>query len=141
MTVHAVTITSRAAIAQLLDAGCTHAERLELTIADRPFTAIVSREPLGAPLRGNEVVLNASDYRWHISVRGPDRLPDWDEFRDIVHAVRPGVMFCVPMPPRPLWVNIDPHVLHVFELQDQALIGQWSAEGHHARRAGVGEPS
>ena len=69
----------------------------------------------------------------------------WEEtagFADIVaivQEVRPGVMFCVPMPPRQFWLNVNPNVLHVWEIRDDALTTQWREEAratHAGQRAG-----
>ena len=70
------------------------------------------------------------DWRWHISLRsgipGRDgRPPTWDELVDTAHALRPGVPFVVGIPPRSFWMNIHPHVLHMVETKDQAMLEQW----------------
>jgi hypothetical protein len=83
--------------------------------------AFVSRDPI-----------RPDDPRWHISVRGPDRVPTWDELVGAAHSLRPGVVFCVPMPPRSWWINVHEDVLHLWEIRDANLEGQWEAEalGH-----------
>jgi hypothetical protein len=72
------------------------------------------------------------DFRWHISVAGRDRVPDWAEFAAIVHTLRPGVTFCMPLPPRSWWINVAENCLHAWELNDEVLEDQWRAErqGH-----------
>lgn len=79
------------------------------------------------------------DYRWHVSVAGESYLPKWADFVAIVQEVRPGVMFCVPMPPRQFWLNVNPNVLHVWEIRDEMLTRQWREEAratHAGQRAG-----
>jgi len=82
--------------------------------------ALVGREPV---VKG--------DWRWHISLSGPGRIPTWEELVDAAHELRPGVMFAIPMPPRSYWVNVHPHVIHLWETQDEHLIAEWkrSARG------------
>jgi hypothetical protein len=84
--------------------------------------ALLGREPVGPDQE------NLEDLRWHLSVRGPDRVPTWPELVDAAHSIRPGVVFCVPMPPRDWWINVHPHVLHVWEIRDTNLIEQWRSE-------------
>jgi hypothetical protein len=88
---------------------------------DVPHRVIVSREnyrPDGIP-----------DWRWHVSVSGMGRLPDWRAFVALVHHVRPGVVFCVGVPPPNQWINVNPNVLHAFEIHDRTLTDQWRMEG------------
>jgi hypothetical protein len=84
--------------------------------------AIVSRD---------EVV--PGDLRWHISLSRRDRVPTWDELAKCAHALRPGVMFCIPMPPKSLWVNIHENCLHLHEIHDKPLTDQWQLEGEVMR--------
>jgi hypothetical protein len=86
------------------------------------LTALVGREPVGPRRDALE------DLRWHISVAGTGRVPTWDEMVDATHSLRPGVVFCVPMPPRTWWINVHEHVLHVWEVKDANLINQWHSE-------------
>jgi hypothetical protein len=79
--------------------------------------ALMAREPL----RGSRP-------RWHISVSRPTRLPTWDELVEAAHALRPGVPFAIGVPPRSWWINVHPHCLHLWELDDSALIAQWRSE-------------
>ena len=70
------------------------------------------------------------DRRWHISVRYGDpgtngRIPTWDELVATAHELRPGVVFVVGIPPRSWWMNIHPHVLHLMETKDEAMIEQF----------------
>jgi hypothetical protein len=81
------------------------------------FEALVGREHCGG--------LPSSPLRWHISVRGPDRVPTWGEMVDIAHSIRPGVPFVIGVPPRSLWLNMHPHVLHLWETGDDALLEEW----------------
>jgi hypothetical protein len=88
--------------------------------------ALVGREPVGPHQQALE------DLRWHISVRAPGRVPTWPELVDAAHSLRPGVVFCVPMPPRTWWLNVHEHVLHLWETRDPNLERQWRSEsgGH-----------
>lgn len=67
------------------------------------------------------------DYRWHISIGGPGRVPRWNEFVAVTHRLRPGVMFCMPLPPRSFWLNENEYVLHAWELRDENLEASWRA--------------
>jgi hypothetical protein len=80
------------------------------------LTAIVGREPCGGR--------PGDPLRWHISLAGPQRVPTWDELTDAAHHIRPGVHFVVMVPPRSLWMNVHPHVLHLWETADAALVAE-----------------
>lgn len=73
--------------------------------------------------------ITPGDKRWHVSVSGQDRVPHWNEFVAVVHHLRPGVVFCVPMPPASMWINSQHYTLHVWEIKDTNLIDQWQFEG------------
>jgi hypothetical protein len=79
--------------------------------------AFVGREPI-----------RPDDLRWHVSVRGPGRVPTWEELVSAAHSLRPGIVFCVPMPPRTWWLNVHENVLHLWEIRDANLEQQWQAE-------------
>jgi hypothetical protein len=79
--------------------------------------ALVAREPL-----------RNSRPRWHVSVSSPSRLPTWDELVGAAHALRPGVPMAIAVPPRSWWINVHPYCLHLWELDDNALIAQWREE-------------
>ena len=68
------------------------------------------------------------DRRWHISVTHEKHLPKWADLVAIGHAVRPGVVFVVGVPPKSWWLNIHPNRLHLWETKDMNLIEQWRAE-------------
>lgn len=70
--------------------------------------------------------------RWHISVSCADRVPTWEELVTTVHELRPGVPFCMGVPPKTWWMNVHPHVLHMWETRDDGLIEEWrrNARGH-----------
>jgi hypothetical protein len=93
----------------------------------RSYSVIMSRDRIDAD--------GIPDFRWHISVAGESSVPRWADFVAIVHELRPGVMFCVPMPPPQFWLNVNPNTLHVWEIKDEALTSQWRDEGL-ATRAG-----
>lgn len=89
--------------------------------------AIVSRDDLGD-----------GDLRWHISLSRKDRVPTWDELAKCAHHLRPGIVFCVPMPPRSWWLNVHPNCLHLHEIKDERLVDQWRAERKgHEQTAGA----
>jgi hypothetical protein len=76
------------------------------------LTAMVGREPCG----GNE-----SDVRWHVSISHPERVPSWQELVEAAHSCRPGICFSIGVPPRSWWMNVHPHVLHLWETRDAGL--------------------
>ncbi len=86
------------------------------------LSAALNREPLG---RGPE--------RWHISVSHRDRVPTWEELVGAAHELRPGVGFVVSIPPRSLWMNVHPHVLHLVETHDPYLQAQWREDARGDR--------
>lgn len=86
--------------------------------------ALVSRDEIGP-----------DDQRWHISLSRNDRVPNWDELAKCAHALRPGVMFCVPMPPKSFWLNVHENCLHLWEVKDEPMTDQWMAEGEMTRSA------
>jgi len=90
------------------------------------LTALVGREPYAE-----------DDWRWHISLRYGDpgvdgRIPSWEEMVNTAHELRPGVPFVVGIPPRSWWMSVHPHVLHMVETKDEAMIENWrrNAQGH-----------
>jgi hypothetical protein len=96
-----------------------------------PAPRIYRRGALVAFVSRDEVARN--DYRWHVSLRygvpgSNGRIPTWDELVDCAHELRPGVCFSIGIPPRSWWMNIHPHVLHLFETRDPHLIEQWRFE-------------
>ena len=92
----------------------------------RAYSVIVSRDNIALDPRW-------PDLRWHVSVAGESGVPRWADFVAIVQEVRPGIMFCVPMPPKQFWLNVNPNVLHVWEIRDDALTTQWREEGMATR--------
>lgn len=89
------------------------------------LTAFVGREPLGD--------YDEPDVRWHISVRYGDpgrngRVCTWEELVAAAHELRPGVCFVIGVPPRSWWMNVHPHVLHLYETRDEALIESWKGQ-------------
>lgn len=83
------------------------------------YFALVGREHCGGT--------QTSPLRWHVSLQGPGRTPTWEELVEAAHFLRPGVGFVVSVPPRNLWMNVHPHVLHLWETGDEALIAEWHA--------------
>lgn len=82
--------------------------------------AIVTRDNIGSA--------GLPDERWHISVSGNGRVPTWAEIAEAGHALRPGVVFVIGVPPKSWWINIHPDVLHLHETKDLRLVDQWRAE-------------
>jgi hypothetical protein len=70
--------------------------------------------------------------RWHISVSCEDRDPTWEEIKHAQNAIKPGVFFCIPMPPREHWMSIHEHTFHLEEVLDNDQVEQWK---HEARTA------
>ena len=88
----------------------------------RRLTAILTREQWPGDPEGIK--------RWHISLRYGEhskdgRVPTWDEIVNTCHELRPGVPFVMGVPPRNLWLNVHPDVLHAWETKDEALLTQW----------------
>lgn len=84
----------------------------------------VAREPWPHPLVEGQV-----DWRWHISVRilqPAPRVPSWNELTSLAHQLRPGVGFVVGIPPRRLWMNVHPDVLHLVEVKDPGIWQEWA---------------
>lgn len=96
--------------------GVQYARSLRLYRMGR-CTILVSREPFGN-----------DDLRWHISVSCSDRAPDWEEIKHVQNALKPGVFFCVPMPPEAYWMNIHEHCFHLEEVKDEKQIEHWKVQ-------------
>lgn len=82
--------------------------------------AMVGRENIGAE--------GEPDWRWHVSVSAQQDVPGWADLVAVAHRLRPGVPFVVGVPPRSWWINVHPHVLHLWETADDHLIRQWRRE-------------
>lgn len=102
--------------------GATDVQHLIATIKGREYTVTLSREPIN-PIGG------MPDFRWHISLAGPQDVPPWNVMAAVAHEVRPGVPFCIPVPPRSQWMNYNERVLHLYEIKDNNLTEQWRTEG------------
>jgi hypothetical protein len=80
-------------------------------------------------LMGREPYAN-EDWRWHLSIRYGDpgldgRIPTWEELVNTAHELRPGVPFVIGIPPRSWWMSVHPHVLHIVETKDEAMVEMW----------------
>lgn len=63
----------------------------------------------------------ADGRRWlHLSLSRKDRLPTWDDLRAAKEAFLGDRYAVQVLPPRRLYVNINPRVLHLFALADPA---------------------
>lgn len=116
--------------------GPQEAERVYLLISGVKHTALISRDEIA------ERVL-----RWHISLsRDEDarlltsEVPRWRDLVAVAHKLRPGVCFCVPVPPESQWYNLHPAVLHVYETNDPPL-EQHFRDQHEAAPLGATVPS
>jgi hypothetical protein len=96
-----------------------------------PYPQAFTKGPLAA-LVSRDAILGAEHPRWHVSVQHQNRVPNWDELVATAHELRPGVCFVIGVPPRSFWINVHPHVLHLYEVDDEPLTRQWMAErqGH-----------
>lgn len=114
-------------LAELLERHSAPVEAAQYWEAQKPLGE--DGKPLSAFLtRDNIAAGDDFDPRWHISVNGGGRIPRWDELASAAHALRPGVVFVAGVPPRSWWINVHEHVLHLWEMRDDALAGQWRSE-------------
>ena len=96
------------------------------------LTALMGREPIAR-----------DDIRWHISLRYGDpgvngRIPNWDELVRTAHDLRPGIPFSVGIPPRSWWMNVHPHVLHLYETRDPHMVELWRHQHEAMVEIGAG---
>jgi hypothetical protein len=100
--------------------------------ADVPPPQVFARGDVRVMLGREPVAEDGTDPRWHLSIASPDRVPSWAEIVNAAHALRPGVVFVIGVPPRSWWLNVHPNCLHLWEMRDANLAGQWRAErqGH-----------
>jgi hypothetical protein len=99
---------------------------------DAPQPCAVRRGLLAA-LVGREPIGGVGELRWHVSVQHRDRVPNWEELVQAAHDLRPGVVFVVGVPPRSWWLNVHPHVLHLWETFDEGLVGEYRINAQGAR--------
>lgn len=84
----------------------------------REFSVLLTRDEI-----------QPADERWHLSIAGRDgKVPEWDDIAALAHRLRPGITFVLGVPPKSWWINIHPGCLHLWELRDAALEGQWRSE-------------
>ena len=100
--------------------------------APLPVALRQREQGLGA-LIGREPCPGELELRWHISVQAEGRVPDWAELVQTAHDLRPGVPFCVGVPPRSWWMNVHPNVLHLYELRDAPLLEAFRANARGDR--------
>lgn len=106
--------------ANFADWGVT-VHRSLVTVGGMRYSVLVGHEPCGeAP---------GDDLRWHVSVAGESKPPQWNHLVAVVHHMRPGVVFAVPLPPLSWWLNEHPHCLHVWEVKDDNLVKCWKIDG------------
>jgi hypothetical protein len=103
----------------------TVARQAKLVNIDNPPIAW-RKTPMQA-LLGREFIEGDPEPRWHLSVAHRDRIPTWTELVDAAHALRPGVVFTIGLPPRSWWLNYDERVIHLWEIRDPELVAHWAA--------------
>ena len=111
-------------VAMMEEGGATNGGCFHARYRDRDYQAIRTREPYGEREDGS------TDYRWHVSVSAidsPEEPPPWDAFVAVVHAVRPGVAFIVPLPVPTMWLNVHQGTLHAVEVNDENMTKHWRA--------------
>lgn len=108
---------ARAARLALEQGGSRDVKILAAKIGPCVYNVIRSRDCVGL-----------SDFRWHVSVSGQKSLPPWGDMVAISHALFPDLCFVIGVPPKAWWINVHPYCLHLWELQDRALLSQWQFE-------------
>ncbi len=92
-------------------------ERYEFDISDSDgYSVLIAREPC----YGHD-----NDIRWHISIAHESRMPEWNHMVEIIHELRPGIIFVQPLVPESWWVNVHEYCVHFYETKDYPLIDQW----------------
>jgi hypothetical protein len=97
-----------------------HLKAYRLMIDKVEHHAIIALENIGNLL---------PDWRWHISLKAQGSVPSWRALTLTAHTLRPGVNFVSAVPSEAHWINIHPHVLHLYQINDPGLEAQWRAEG------------
>lgn len=116
-------------------------DRLWGTINGENYCVLISHDLMHRDL------VKGEQRRWHISVsnerhlrRGHD-VPTWRDFVAIVHQLRPGVAFVVGIPPRNMWMNKNPNVLHAVEVRDEVLMAEWRRNAEQVQGTDAAVPS
>ena len=65
------------------------------------------------------------------------RIPTWEEVVATAHELRPGIPFVIGIPPRSWWMNIHPHVLHLYETRDPHLVQAWRDQHDSLEERGI----
>ena len=86
----------------------------------KPYQAMHTRDPIP----GEEHLTP----RHHISVAGVDDVPPWDVLANAGHEIRPGVPFCIGVPPKSWWINVHEFTIHLWECRDERLLDTWRGE-------------
>lgn len=86
---------------------------------------LLSREPFGP-----------GDLRWHISMSCEKRDPTWAEIKHVQNTLKPGIFFCMPMPPAEYWINIHERAYHLEEVKDPQQIEHWKAQRSDTQQGG-----
>jgi hypothetical protein len=113
---------ARLVVQKLMDNG---AFSVEIFRSEQEHVIILAREPIGPR--------SLVDLRWHISMSHADRLPEWSELVEVAHVLRPGVVFCIGVPPKSWWMNVHEFTLHLWELKDDNLIAEYRANARGQR--------
>lgn len=117
-----------------------NAERIWVKLDGAIYSVLLSFDDLGwAP----------SDGRWHVSVSKNEHLerddchdvPVWRDFVAIVHFIKPGVTFSLPIPAASMWMNKNPNVLHAYQMKDYNLEAEIRSAADIVRGTQYGEPT
>lgn len=77
------------------------------------------------------------DFRWHLSIAHPTRLPSWDEIKTARSIVDEKVHFCMPFPAAGYWLNVHEFCFHLWEIKDKELTEQWEYDSAMATQEGI----
>lgn len=127
---------------------------------------VISGEPAGIPLNAERIYLRidgelhqallsrdevppGNESRWHISLSKAEHLedpdchdvPTWRDLVAVVHQLRPGVTFAVGIPPRNMWMNHNPNVLHAWEIRDPGLEEAFRVNAEAVKGTPAADPS
>lgn len=92
--------------------------RLERRVADGAWFLFGLRGK--PPLSAIFTIEAHGDNLWqHMSVAGDERVPTWDELRDVKDWLLGDIEAYMVAPPKARYVNINPSVLHLFAPVDQ----------------------
>lgn len=74
------------------------------------------------------VIVSIDSGRWHLSISAPGRLPTYEELKKARYEFLPDEIYAAQIfPPQSEFVNVNPHVLHLWEIRDAPMSGISSA--------------